>query len=194
MHLAPNKLLVRIGLLSTVLHVLILLTMFCYSRFNYISYNMSRHEWFNGSISMLLLIEHVVWLHLLWSLARHPYYNLIISCLGVLCLTTSWIKQVVVPENKDPFQHHLIYAIVFGVGCTVNLFASLTLLPVASYRDAAGILAALAALACLTFVTVKFLRNDPATTIDWHIEPCLQMTAYAAYISALGVCLDHWAN
>jgi hypothetical protein len=197
-HYTPNKPIVRIGLLSAVLHVLILLIMFYNSKYNYISYNMSRHDWFNGSISMLLLIEHAVWIHLLWSLARYPYYNLVICCLGTFALVFAWIMQIVVPVHRDPHQHHLIYAVIFGIACTVNLFASLTILPNdctdQSYKYTAAILGTLAALAGIAFVIVKVLRNDPQSTIDWHTEPSLQMLAYTAYITALAVCLEYWGK
>ena len=69
----PNKTLLQIGVYSVTLHILLQLIMFFYKqRYVYISSNMLYYEWFNGSITVLILIEHTVWLHMLWTLARPP--------------------------------------------------------------------------------------------------------------------------
>jgi hypothetical protein len=69
----PNKTLLQIGVYSVILHILLQLIMFFYRRrYVFISSNMACYEWFNGSITVLFLIEHAVWLHMLWTLARPP--------------------------------------------------------------------------------------------------------------------------
>ena len=103
----PNKILLQIGLYSTTLHILLQLTMFFHSgKFLFISYNMLYYDWFNGSITVLFFVEHAVWLHVLWTLARPPYLSLIITYIAVMLIIIAWTMEVVVPVEQDPVDLH----------------------------------------------------------------------------------------
>ena len=199
----PNKVLIQIGVLSVLVHILILLTMFFYSKFSYISNNMLNYEWFNGTITILLLIEHAVWLHLLWCLAGNNYYNLTIAYVGVLLLTISWVMEVVVPVIPDPFDHHGKFCIAFVFGCVVNLFSSLLLMPSHntdnSYKYIISILGIFAVISSAIWyawriVNDKFKITDATKLQQFErLEPFFEITAFTAYLAGLGVGLD-WAR
>jgi hypothetical protein len=193
----PNKTLLQIGQYSVLLHIQILLTMYFYSGYNYISCAMFNFEYFNGTISMLLIIEHAVWLHVLWTLGRPPYHSLFVSYLGVFVLTSAWIMEVVVPIEPDPFRHHVLYAIIFVAGCMINLFASLQLLPGnrqgvdASYKYLGGFIGLMGVLSSLTWFGIWLLRRLTDIKTDWRIESFLQITGYTTYLAAVGVVLHY---
>jgi hypothetical protein len=196
----PNKILLQIGLYSILLHIQILLTMYFYSKFNYISCAMADFDYFNGSISVLLLIEHAVWLHLLWTLGSPPYHSLFVSYLGVLVLTSAWIMEVVVPIDADPHNQHLIFAIIFVAGCMINLFASLQLLPGkrqgvdASYISICKFIGLTGVLTSLTWFSIWLLLRLIDIQTDWRIMSFMQITGYTTYLAAMGVVMDFWIS
>jgi hypothetical protein len=187
--------LIRIGFLSVTLHILILLSTFFYS-YNFISCVMLEYEWFSGTVSMLLLIEHTVWLHLVWSVSihnSHSHNTMLISFVGVLLLTTAWIMELVVPIEPDISKHHVIYAVLFVKGCMINIFSSLALIPgrmgsgVVLYKHIAYTLSIFSVIVSLVWFVVWYLREILSFDIDWHVGVWLEYIAYTCYLSSLGV-------
>jgi hypothetical protein len=193
--LPSSNILIRIGLLSVTLHILMVSLMF-YHDYNFISCAMQNYEWFSGTITMLLLIEHTVWLHLVWTVSIHNSYShnaLIISFVGVLFLSSMWIMELVVPIEPDPLKHHVIYAILFVVGCMINSFSSLTLIPdrmesgAVSYRHFAYKLNILSVLISLMWFLFWVTRQVFSVDLDWHIGVWLQYLAFTCYLLSLDV-------
>ncbi len=188
----PNKTLILTGLSSVILHILILLTMY-YRRNNYISCIMFDNVWYNSSITVLLIIEHTVWLHLLWTVACAPYHSLLVSYLAIFFLVVCWIMVVVIPMDPDPMRLHTVFAIFFTAGCIVNLSSSLMLLPGvnqgvdSSYKYILGILGLVGVLASLAWFTLWILNKTVGIQTNWLIEVDLQITAQKAYLAALAV-------
>jgi hypothetical protein len=188
----PSRILIQIGLLSVFMHILALLTMM-YHSYNFISCIMSGYEWFSGTITMLLLIEHAVWLHLVWSVAihdRHLHTALILSYAGVLLLTTMWTMELVVPIEPDVSKHHVVYAIIFVFGCILNIFSSLKLLPESpgvSYKRYACLMNMVSVGATLVWFVVWYSRKRFAVDINWHVDVWLENIAFTAYLSSLGM-------
>lgn len=190
----PSRVLVNFGVSSVILHMMILLVVFFYTN-NYISCAMFNYEWYNASITMCLLIEHAVWLHLLWTLATAPYYSLVISYLAVLFSVISWTVVVVIPMEPDPLRLHAVFAIFFSVGCIVNLYASFLLLPGKaqgidpSYKIIFCAVGSTGVLASLSWFTIWLLKKTTEIRTDWHIEPDLQIVAQTTYLAGLAVVL-----
>jgi hypothetical protein len=203
----PNKTLLQIGVYSVILHILLQLIMFFYkNRYIFISYNMLNYEWFNGSITVLFLIEHAVWLHMLWMLARPPYFSLGVAYTAVLLLTIAWIMEVVVPVDPDPYDYHGKFCIVFVFGSVFNCVGSLWLLPGKaqgvdpSYKYIISITTVIAILASAAWLGVRLLNGivekvteDTKNHIFLH-EPSLEITSYNMYLAGLGVGMHFWAT
>ncbi len=193
----PIKSFMQIGLASSIIHILILLTMFYHSN-NYISCIMFEYVWFNATITMFLLIEHVIWLHLLWTFARPPYTTLTVSFIGVLLLVTSWIMEVVVPIEPDEHKYHKVFAITFVVGCVITSCASLALLPGKkqnydpTYKYVAWFFVLASICTSFTWFALWSMIQIYNTVVDWHINIYLQITAYCAYLGSLAVVFN-WA-
>jgi hypothetical protein len=203
----PNTTLVTIGVYSIPLHILLLLTMFFYSKFSFISCNMLDYAWFNGTITVLLLIEHAVWLHLLWTLARPPYISLIITYTGVLLLTIAWIMEVVIPVVPDPSDYHGQFCIVFVVGSAINIIGSLWVLPGrnqgvdSTYKYTISLTTVIAVLASAVWYITRVINGiigdksgDATHSVPIIHEPTLEITSYCMYLAGLGVGLDFWAR
>jgi hypothetical protein len=202
----PNKIILLIGVYSTALHILLQLIMFFYlAKFNFISYNMLYYEWYNGSITVLLYIEHAVWLHILWTLARPPYISLIITYAAVLVIIIAWTMEVVVPVEPDPFDYHGKFCIVFVIGSTVNCIGSLYLLPGKAqgvdptYKTLCSITTGIAVLASAIWYGKRVANgigranNVDFTSFNLH-EPSFEITSYSMYLAGLGVVMDFWAH
>jgi hypothetical protein len=199
----PNKTLLTIGVYCVTLHILLLLIMFFYSKFLFISYNMLYYAWYNGSITVLFLIEHTVWLHMLWTLARPPYISLIITYTAVLLLTIAWVMEVVIPVEPDPFDHHGHFCIVFVVGCTINIIGSMWVFPGkqqgvdTTYKYIISTLTAIAVLASAIWYMTRSINKifgevqDPIVSVH---EPTLEIISYCTYLAGLGVGMDFWAQ
>lgn len=187
----PNKILLYIACICVTAHLLILITMFFASGYNWISYLMIDYEWFAGTVTVLLLIEHSVWLHLLWNLAQPPYYSLGLAFLGVLVCITSWVMEIVVPTVPDPKNLHPWFCIFFIVGCALNIAGSALLLPGRSHGVDASykyIFIALGASAVLmSGVWFVWWMIKASFNSTWHIEQTFQIVAYSTYLAALGV-------
>lgn len=203
----PNKTLLQIGVYSVMLHILLLLIMFFHrERYVYISSNMLYYEWFNGSITVLFLIEHAVWLHMLWTLARPPYFSLVITYTAVLLQTIAWTMEVVIPVDPDPYDYHGQFCIVFVIGSILNCVGSLWLLPGKAqnvdpnYKYIISTTTAIAVLASATWYGVRLINGivekvtmDTKNHIFLH-EPSFEITSYSMYLAGLGVGMHFWAK
>ena len=195
----PNKSLLTIGVYCVYLHILLLSTMFFYSKFSYISCNMLDYAWFNGSITVMLLIEHAVWLHVLWTLARPPYRSLVLTYTAVLLLTIAWIMEVVIPVYPDPFDYHGQFCIVFVVGCAVNAIGSMWVLPGkeqgvdSTYKYTISVMTAIAISASAIWYLTRIINGTIENSIIVH-EPTLEIVSYCMYLAGLGVGMDFWTH
>ena len=200
----PNQTILKIGIASITLHIFILLVMFFNSKYEYISNNMLNYIWFNASITVLLLIDHTVWLHLLWDLAHAPFYTLstaytgvlILAYTGVLILVIAWVMEVVVPVEPDPIDLHGKFCIVFVIGCIINVIGSIILLVKTLKKSTYfryimyffGLGAVVTSLFWYTWRTLNktfHLDNSQFITTLSHFEPLLELTAYIMYLLVL---------
>ena len=194
----PNRILLWIGMGCVVTHMLVLLTMYFLSGYTWISYLLLDYEWFAGITSMLLIIEHTVWLHLLWMLADPPYYSMIFAYFGVLLAITGWIMELIVPTDPDPKSLHPYFCILFIVGCVVNISGSILLLPGrsrgvdSSYKYVFAFLGLSAAVISGIWFAWWMLKDQLKLRATWHIEQSFQITAYETYLSSLAV-VFYWA-
>ena len=195
-HSKPNKLLLDIGCISITAHLLILLTMYFASGYQWISYLMLYHEWFAGTVTVLLLIEHSVWLHLLWDSAYPPYYSLGLAYIGVLLSVTCWVMELIIPTEPDPKGLHPWFCILFIAGCALNVSGSLILLPGKShgmdpsYKYIFGFLGLAAVLTSAIWFTWWMVKASVHLTGVWHIEQTFQIVAYSTYLTGLSVVLN----
>jgi hypothetical protein len=191
----PNQTILKTGIASITLHIFILLVMFFYSKYQFISYNMLNHIWFNATIAVLLLIDHAVWLHLLWDLALAPFYSLLTAYTGVLILVIAWVMEVVVPIEPDPVDLHGKFCIVLVIGCIINLIGSILIL-----------VQSLKKFTYFRFIMYFFSIFSIVNSLLWyiwrilnmhyhfadsfiktlpHLEPSLELTAYIMYLIVL---------
>ncbi len=195
---APNKHLLWIGFGSVVFHMLILLTMYFLNGYEWISYLLLDYEWFAGTTTMLLLIEHTVWLHLLWMLATPPYYSMSLAYFGVILATTGWVMELIVPTVPDPKGLHPYFCILFIVGCVLNITGSLLSLPGksqgedSSYKYIFGLLGLTAAVISGMWFVWWMLKDSIQIKVTWHMEQTFQIIAYETYLAALAV--GFWAR
>ncbi len=191
-----NKVLLNIGFLSVTVHLLILLTMYFASGYQWISYLMLENEWFAGTVTVLFLIEHAVWLHLLWVIADPPYYSLGLAYIGVLLSIISWVMELVIPTEPDPKGLHPWFCILFVAGCVLNIGGSLSLLPGKShgidpsYKYIFGFLGLIAVLTAAAWFTFFMTKNSMNLSGKWHIEQTFQIVAYSTYLAAICVGLN----
>ena len=189
----PSKVLMNIGFLSVAAHFMILLTMFFASGYQWISYLMLENEWFAGTVTILLLIEHSVWLHLLWCLADHAYYSLGLAYIGVLLAMTSWVMELVIPTEPDPKGLHPWFCILFIAGCVLNVSGSLLLLPGkhhgidASYKYVFAFLALASVMTAAVWFTWWMVKDSVKLPGAWHIEETFQIVAYSTYLAAISI-------
>ncbi len=193
----PSKALLRIGLGSVILHMLVLLGMFYASNYHWISYILLDNPWFGGVTTVLLLVEHAVWLHLLWEFAYGQACSLALAYLGVLIVVASWAMELIVPTEPDPDGLHPIFCISFVVGCTLNLIGGLLLLPGKKHRvdpsykyitAALGLVGVLCSAIWVAWWKLKHLTHLP----PWKVEQSMQATAYITYLAGLAVTLNFW--
>ncbi len=88
-----------IGCGSVASHLVVLVTMYFVSGRVFVSENMLKIIWYCASMTMFFLIEHVVWLYVLWveSSEPYPFWWLGVAYFGVLVACVSWVMEVVVP-------------------------------------------------------------------------------------------------
>ena len=202
----PSRVLLLIGVYSTTLHILLQLIMFFYKgKYEFISYNMLNYDWYNGSITVLFFVEHAVWLHVLWTLARPPYHSLVITYIAVMLIIIAWTMEVVVPVEPDPLDLHGKFCIVFIVGCTLNCIGSLWLLPGKAqgvdptYKHLIAITTGVAVLASLIWYGKRVAngigtaKNEDFSRFTVH-EPSLEITSYSMYLAGLAAGMDFWAR
>jgi hypothetical protein len=195
----PSKVLLQIGLASVLLHMLVLLTMFFCTGYHWISYILLDYPWFGGVSTVLLLVEHTVWLHLLWEFAYGQTCSLVLAYFGVLTMTASWAMELIIPTEPDPYSVHPIFCVAFVVGCTLNLIGGLLLLPGKrhgvdpSYKYitvALGLVGVLCSAIWVAWYSLKHSLQLP----PWRIEQTMQITAYITYLAGMAVTLDFWAR
>ena len=123
-----NTGLLLIGCASVGSHLVILVAMFLANGRRFVSEYMMDIIWYCATITMLFLIEHAVWLYVLWVVSRPPFWwRLGVAYFGVLVACVSWVMEVVVPMVPNVGKLHSIFCMIFIVGCLINLVASVLL-------------------------------------------------------------------
>lgn len=189
-----NTGLLLIGCASVGSHLVILVAMFLANGRRFVSEYMMDIIWYCATITMLFLIEHAVWLYVLWVVSRPPFlWRLGVAYFGVLVACVSWVMEVVVPMVPNVGKLHSIFCMIFIVGCLINLVASVLLvlpgkvqgvvllLPPAR-GDYKGLMMAWCWLAvvCCGIWYVTRLVHAPVV----H-EPTLEIVAYSSYLAGL---------
>jgi hypothetical protein len=126
-----NDCLGLVGSISLTAHIIILVAMYFQGTHLLISHNLIKYVWYAATTTMLFIIEHAVWLNLLWISAEPGEFSyfLLAAFAGVLLATVSLLVDVVVPVEPDPQGIHALFCILFMVGGSINVFSSLILLP-----------------------------------------------------------------
>jgi hypothetical protein len=151
--------------------------------FEFISSNMLNHVWYNATITVLILIVHAIWAHMIWVLSIPPHYDLVIALTGILILVIAWVMEVVVPVLPDPDDLHGIFCIIFVLGCAINFLASLYLLPEGvEYKRAMGTLGFLGVLSSSIWYFSRISQNDISNVLT---EPFMEIFAYLSYLCSL---------
>jgi hypothetical protein len=191
-----------IGTTTCMLHMMILLIMFFYSNYSWISNILLDHIWFAGTTTMLLLIEHTAWLYMLWTHAVHSTYycGLGVAYIGILLTVTSWVMELIIPVGHITGLHSN-FVFWFVVGCFVNIIGSIILLPGKkqgediAYKYIMGFLCVIGIICSLLFWLWYALKNyfDIHDYDNLPLQQVFQNSAYVAYLSALIVGFE-WAR
>jgi hypothetical protein len=130
-YIPQNNYVCLVGSVSLIAHIVILLTMYAQASDLLISDNMIKHAWYTVTITTLFLIEHTVWLNLLWISVDQNECScmLILAYAGILLSTISLLVEVVVPVDPDPDGVHKLFCLLFMVGGSINVISSLIILP-----------------------------------------------------------------
>ncbi len=78
----------------------------------FISENMLYVIWYCATITMLFLIEHVVWMYVLWVESTDkvfPFWRLGVAYLGVLVACVLWVMEVMVPMEPNVGGLHSLF-------------------------------------------------------------------------------------
>jgi hypothetical protein len=179
----PSKLLLCLGCLCNTTLILIVFTAYIVYDFDFISSNMLNHVWYNGTITVLILLVHAIWAHMIWVLSIPPFYDLVIAYSGILLLIVAWVMDVVVPVLPDPGDLHGKFCIIVVIGCTINFLASVYLLPNGrGYKRAMGFLGFLGFLSSSTWYFSRILQSDISNVLT---EPFMETVAYLSYLCSL---------
>jgi hypothetical protein len=138
---------------------------------------------------MLFLIEHIVWMNLLWISVEPDEFSwgLLLAYTGILIASVAWVMEVVVPVEPDPFDLHGQFCIVFVVGCFVNLNASVVVLPGSgqglgdAYRYVIAFLGIASVLVAMLWYLLRIVKAG------FSNEPALELSSYVLYLGALWV-------
>lgn len=175
--------LLTFGALCLLAHLVVTTGMFVGSDFRFISDGLMNHVWYAGTATVLFLLEHAVWVCLLWVVCAWvgaSLYGLFAAYLGVLTVTVGWVMCVVVPTEPDPDGLHQAFAMVGAFGCVINVAASLYVLPFgAGCRYATWGLWIIGVIAAAAWFIVR------QADANARIQPALQFIGFASYLCAL---------